>query len=163
MRNKLFDRLQQVCFPDAVGFESVSKKLDTDLLNNARGTYKTRLEKCSSAWPAGSVNAGSPHPVLITQRHHEELQELHRALNLAIEDIIERWWTDEQAQFPQRMPLEPQEEDLLRVNHPIHFILFVHCYLTIVTDDLSLQSGYTQIHAFFDPGMRDKVLGDRIS
>ncbi|CAI7633937.1 unnamed protein product [Penicillium glandicola] len=117
MRNKLLDRLQQVCLPNSVDFKSVSEGPDADLLVKARGTYISRLKTCSSSWPAGSLNATSPHPVLITQRHHEELYELHRALNLAIEDIIERWWTDEQAQFPQRMPLEPGEEDLLRWIH----------------------------------------------
>lgn len=48
--------------------------------------------------------------------HQEQGRKLHEALGLAIEDIIERWWTDEEARFPQRMPLEPQEEDLLRVS-----------------------------------------------
>ncbi|KAJ5644203.1 uncharacterized protein N7484_006710 [Penicillium longicatenatum] len=72
------------------------------------------LSNWSSSWPAGSLNASCPHPVLITQRHHDELSNLHFALNLALEDIIQRWWTDEEAQFPQRMPLEPEEEELLR-------------------------------------------------
>lgn len=114
MREKLSERLQQICFSDARGFEPVSKEQDNDPLIRSRSLYKSRLKRCSSAWPSGSIDAGSPHPVLISQRHHEELQELHRSLNLAIEDIIERWWTDEEAQFPQRMPLEPQEEDILR-------------------------------------------------
>lgn len=128
MRNKLFERLQQVCLPDAVGFESVSERPDTDLLDKARDTYISRLKRCSSSWPVGSLDASSPHPVLITQRHHEELHELHLALSLAIKDIIERWWTDEQAQFPQRMPLEPGEEDLLRVSHPIPLLWVLdHC------------------------------------
>jgi hypothetical protein len=128
----MLDHLQQVCFPDAVDFKSVPAGLDTDLLNKARDTYTSRLRRCSSAWPAGSVDAGSPHPVLITQRHHEELSELHLALNLAIEDIIERWWTDEQAQFPQRMPLEPQEEELLRVSPPT-LLIFCHFICLIIT------------------------------
>lgn len=77
-----------------------SEKPDANLLDKARDTYTLRLKRCSSAWPAGSLDASSPYPVLITQRHHDELDELHRALNLAIEDIIERWWTDDRAQFP---------------------------------------------------------------
>lgn len=119
MRDKYFERLQHVCLPDAVGFESVSEGQDVKLLDKARAIYTKRLKRCSSSWPAGSLNASSPHPVLITQRHHEELHELHLALSLAINDIIERWWTDEQAQFPHRMPLEPEEEDLLRVSYLI--------------------------------------------
>ena len=120
MRNKSFDRLQQVYFPDGGGFSFVSsEEPDADIVAKVRGTYISRLKGCSSSWPAGSLGASCPHPVLITARHHEELSELHRALNSAIEDIIERWWSDEQAQFPQRMPLEPGEEDLLRVSHQL--------------------------------------------
>ncbi|KAJ5503924.1 hypothetical protein N7463_006798 [Penicillium fimorum] len=65
----------------------------------------------------GSVDASCPCPVLTTQRHDDLLRNLHLALKLAIEDIIERWWTDEEAQFPLRMPLEKEEEDLLRWMH----------------------------------------------
>jgi hypothetical protein len=52
----------------------------------------------------------------MTDRHDRNLRELHEALVLAITNIVERWWTDIDAKLPQRMPLEPQEEDLLRVN-----------------------------------------------
>lgn len=118
MKNQFFDHLQQVYFSDGVDFSFVSSgDPDADTVTKVRGTYLSRLKGCSSSWPAGSLGASCPHPVLITERHHEELSELHRALNLAIEDIIERWWSDEQAQFPQRMPLEPGEEELLRVSH----------------------------------------------
>lgn len=117
MKNVFSDRLQQICFADAVDFSFVSSKdRDTDLLNKGRAPYVERLRKWSSTWPSGSLNAACPHPVLITDQHHDELSDLHQALNLAIEDIIDRWWTDEQAQFPQRMPLEQEEEDLLRVS-----------------------------------------------
>ncbi|KAJ5608759.1 hypothetical protein N7528_009326 [Penicillium herquei] len=106
---------RQVYFPDGVDFSFVSsEEPDADTVTKVRATYIARLKACSSSWPAGSLDASCPHPVLITERHHEELSELHCALNLAIENIIERWWSDEKAQFPQRMPLEPGEEDLLR-------------------------------------------------
>ncbi|OQD88118.1 hypothetical protein PENANT_c004G03270 [Penicillium antarcticum] len=59
----------------------------------------------------------SPHPVLVTKQHQEQVKNLHVALNLAVEDIIERWIKDEDAQFTNRMPLEPEEEDLLRWMH----------------------------------------------
>ncbi|KAJ9492464.1 hypothetical protein VN97_g763 [Penicillium thymicola] len=118
MKNLFSDRLQQICFADAVNFSFVSSEdRDTDLLDKGRAPYVERLRKWSSTWPAGSLNAACPHPVLITDQHHDELSDLHQALNLAIEDIIDRWWTDEQAQFPQRMPLEQEEEDLLRWMH----------------------------------------------
>ncbi|KGO76100.1 hypothetical protein PITC_006430 [Penicillium italicum] len=94
MRNIFSERLQQVCLPDAADFSSMpSEGPDADISEKARNVYVSRLKEWSSSWPAGS------------------------ALRLAIEDIIQRWWTDEEAQFPQRMPLEPGEEDLLRWIH----------------------------------------------
>ena len=138
-----------------------SEKPDANLLDKARDTYTLRLKRCSSAWPAGSLDASSPYPVLITQRHHDELDELHRALNSAIEDIIERWWTDDQAQFPQRMPLEPGEEDLLRVS-PTHPSLSVIGYYSILTI-CRYESGSTQTQPCSDRGMRDRGPGDRTS
>ncbi|KAJ5253430.1 hypothetical protein N7505_012093 [Penicillium chrysogenum] len=73
-----------------------------------------RLSNCSSSWPAESLDASCPYPVLTTQRHDNDMRNLHLALKSAIEDIIKRWWTDREARFPLRMPLESEEEDLLR-------------------------------------------------
>ncbi|RAH78069.1 hypothetical protein BO86DRAFT_403162 [Aspergillus japonicus CBS 114.51] len=42
---------------------------------------------------------------------------LHEALVSGLSSIVDTWWTDEQAAFPRRMPLEPHEEDLLRWLH----------------------------------------------
>ncbi|KAJ6486947.1 hypothetical protein C8R45DRAFT_996565 [Mycena sanguinolenta] len=42
------------------------------------------------------------------------MRAIHDALVLAITSIVERWWTDAEANFPQRMPLEPAEEALLQ-------------------------------------------------
>lgn len=128
MRNKSLDNLQQVCLTDTVDFTFASPEEPcAELLAKARGAYVSRLKRCSSSWPTGSLDTACAYPVLITQSHHEELYELHQALNLAIEDIIARWWKDEQAQFPQRMPLKPDEEDLLRVSHyifPLPIVLY---------------------------------------
>ncbi|KMU86017.1 hypothetical protein CIHG_03548 [Coccidioides immitis H538.4] len=52
--------------------------------------------------------------VPLRANHYQNIQALHEALVLAITNIVERWWTDSVAKFPERMPLEPQEEDLLR-------------------------------------------------
>ncbi|PGH15470.1 hypothetical protein AJ79_02447 [Helicocarpus griseus UAMH5409] len=64
-------------------------------------------------WYHGSNNASCPRPILITNKHQDQLLQLHTALIAAIVDIVERWWTDTDAGFPGRMPLEKQEEDLL--------------------------------------------------
>lgn len=67
-------------------------------------------------WGAGDIyQTCSPHPVLITPAHKKQLQSLSEALSTAIVDIVNRWWSDTEARFPERMPIEPFEEDLLRV------------------------------------------------
>ncbi|KAK2766866.1 hypothetical protein FQN54_006180 [Arachnomyces sp. PD_36] len=66
------------------------------------------------SWPEGLYLASCHNPIAITQNHQRQLVELHDALTAAIIDIVERWWTDASARFPERMPLEPQEEDLLQ-------------------------------------------------
>ena len=110
--------LHLISFPDAVDYSPVSSEgLDVNLLNQSRRNYISKLSECSSSWPAGDLEASCPFPVLITQRHDDDMRNLHLALKLAIEDIIERWWTDDKAQFPLRMPLEQEEEDLLRVSY----------------------------------------------
>ncbi|CAG8254893.1 unnamed protein product [Penicillium nalgiovense] len=115
MRNPSFDPLHLISFPDAVDYSPVSPEgLDVNLLGQNRHSYISKLNNCSSSWPVGSVDASCPCPVLTTQRYDDDLRNLHLALKLAIEDIIKRWWTDEEARFPLRMPLEPEEEDLLR-------------------------------------------------
>lgn len=66
-------------------------------------------------FPAGFLSTGCPYPILVTQGHLERLEEFHVALDLAITSIVERWWSDVDARFPQRMPLEAYEEQVLQV------------------------------------------------
>lgn len=101
MRSKILDRLHLVYLPEAETCSPLpSSGLDAGTVEEIRRKYVSRLSNWSSSWPSGSLNSSCPHPVMITQRHHEELSNLHFALNLALEDIIERWWTDEEARFP---------------------------------------------------------------
>jgi hypothetical protein len=57
----------------------------------------------------------SPHPALLPEQFLEDIQAFHKALAIALNNIVERWWTDTEADFPSRMPLEPQVTDLLQV------------------------------------------------
>ncbi|KAE8352569.1 Clavaminate synthase-like protein [Aspergillus coremiiformis] len=73
------------------------------------------LGLCSgSAWHKSSRSACSPRPVLVTSAHQRQWRALNEALVLAITDIVERWWSDPAARLPERMPLDPEEEELLR-------------------------------------------------
>ncbi|KFG79746.1 hypothetical protein MANI_008773 [Metarhizium anisopliae] len=65
-------------------------------------------------WPKDSYKANCPSPILVNQRHQGHLERLHEALTSAITDIVQRWWSDTEANFPQRMPLAKDEEELLR-------------------------------------------------
>lgn len=74
------------------------------------------LQMCpAETWHKGSYASGCPRPILVTEHHQHQLEKLHEALTLAITDVVERWWTDVAAQFPQRMPLAKEEEDILQV------------------------------------------------
>ncbi|KHN99638.1 uncharacterized protein MAM_02491 [Metarhizium album ARSEF 1941] len=66
------------------------------------------------AWPKSSYKAMCPSPILVNQQHQGHLESLHEALTSAVTDIVQRWWSDKEADFPQRMPLARDEEDMLR-------------------------------------------------
>ncbi|EAW23663.1 uncharacterized protein NFIA_032270 [Aspergillus fischeri NRRL 181] len=60
-----------------------------------------------------------PHPVLVPNTFMASLKEFHVALSAALTNIVQRWVVDEKADLPSRMPLERQEEDLLKWIHEI--------------------------------------------
>ncbi|OAA60622.1 hypothetical protein ISF_05661 [Cordyceps fumosorosea ARSEF 2679] len=73
------------------------------------------LAKCPpTLWPHGSYRASCPRPILISESHCRQLKDLHGALTAAMNDIVSRWWRDKAANFPARMPLEEEEEQLLQ-------------------------------------------------
>lgn len=78
------------------------------------------LQLCPShVWPKGSHELACPRPILIAEQHQEKLAQLNASLFKAITDVVERWWTDANAKFPARMPLDCEEEELLRVGSPL--------------------------------------------
>ncbi len=54
-------------------------------------------------------------PLYVPPSHLHEIRELQEALGKAIVSIVDRWWTDKEADFPHRMPIRQYEEDLLKV------------------------------------------------
>jgi hypothetical protein len=56
----------------------------------------------------------SPHAVAVSDDLFSRLTQLHVLLGRVFVDIVDRWFTDEKARFPERMPLDPSEESLLR-------------------------------------------------
>ena len=64
-----------------------------------------------------AANLHERHPpfnICISERFVSHVREIHRLLDRALVDIVERWFSDKDADFPNRMPLEKHEEDLLR-------------------------------------------------
>jgi hypothetical protein len=115
-------RLQQVHVGiPSKGFVPVeSYQGGKDLYEEEHQRLQTSLLRLcpSHVWYNGSHDACCPRPILVTQQHQDQLLALHTALVAAITDIIERWWTDSEARFPERMPLAEAEEELLRVVSP---------------------------------------------
>ncbi|KAK6859078.1 hypothetical protein PG995_004931 [Apiospora arundinis] len=73
------------------------------------------LDFCPAGlWPYNSYQTACPRPILVGQHHQRLLQDLSEALIVAITDIVERWWTDDEANLSRRMPLEKGEEDILK-------------------------------------------------
>ncbi|KAH6951991.1 hypothetical protein DER45DRAFT_605913 [Fusarium avenaceum] len=56
----------------------------------------------------------NPHPFVLPNDFLVNLEQFHEALALAIDNIVDRWWKDDDANLPSRMPLEPRVEKLLR-------------------------------------------------
>lgn len=111
-------QLQQICLaPQEKDYFPLSAEtVDASIHKDNRDRYVSKLKSWSSLWPNGSLDSACPHPVLVTKQHLDQLSQLHEALSLAIEDIIERWWTEEGARLSKQMPLKSEEEDLLRVS-----------------------------------------------
>jgi hypothetical protein len=56
----------------------------------------------------------APFNICLSQSFAAHVRDIHRLLDRALVDIVERWFTDVNANFPTRMPIERHEEDLLR-------------------------------------------------
>lgn len=94
---------------DVASFSSEEARFQEKLLNLCP----------ANLWPKASYTTGCPRPVLVGQYHQQQLKDLHEALTAAITDVVQRWWSDKDARFPERMPLEDKEEELLQVSQSI--------------------------------------------
>jgi hypothetical protein len=90
---------------------------ETSLDEQHEKLQATLLGLCPAhLWHNGSYSAGCPRPILINKHHQQRLERLHEALVISITDIVQRWWSDGDARFPERMPLRREEEDLLKAS-----------------------------------------------
>lgn len=94
------------------------KASDATRMADFHAMQASLLSSCSE-WLYNTRLQGCPHPMVVPQPQLDSIETLHTLLCSAITNIVERWWTDEEARFPQRMPLESYEEDILRVSRHI--------------------------------------------
>ncbi|RAL16828.1 uncharacterized protein BO97DRAFT_420219 [Aspergillus homomorphus CBS 101889] len=92
------------------------KSAKKDVQHQQKQTLNSYFESLTSGCRR-NVNNNSPNPLPMSERLQRNVAKLHEALVTGLSSIVDTWWTDEQAAFPQRMPLEPHEEDLLRWLH----------------------------------------------
>ncbi|KAJ5100508.1 hypothetical protein N7456_006560 [Penicillium angulare] len=105
--------------PEASGSTIPVSQTDQATRVQARELYQSRLRDLSrgAQCALGSAYPFSPHPVNLATDILQELRQLHEALDVAVTNIVDRWWTDKEADLPSRMPLEPQEVELLQWIH----------------------------------------------
>ena len=112
-------QLTQICIGyDSNEFAPVTRNtIDTGAFAREEAhLQETVLKLCpADLWHHGSYASGCPRPVLVERHHQVQMRTLHEALTAAITDIVQRWWSDTEARFPGRMPLEAEEEELLQV------------------------------------------------
>lgn len=126
---------RSICFPQDEDCFYHPEDVDTRTRSTLLEKYHSELEKCSprETWAGDAHKKSVPYPVLGTEKHQLQLSELSEALVLAITDIVERWWSDTDSRFPDRVPVEPVEEKLLKVRsrscHLLTFYLnFAECF-----------------------------------
>ncbi|KAI2732198.1 hypothetical protein CBS147332_1337 [Penicillium roqueforti] len=113
---KPVNHFSSICFPQSGENFFHPADIDPETRSALLEKYHLELEKCSrrETWAGDAHHKSVPYPVLGNEAHQRQLSELSEALVLAITDIVERWWSDVEARFPKRMPVEPVEENLLQ-------------------------------------------------
>ncbi|KAI5456511.1 hypothetical protein BGZ63DRAFT_95612 [Mariannaea sp. PMI_226] len=110
--------LLQVCLAATKDTESVvlPEQVDQDRRMSDKCLFVANLQNVISrygqvSWIAKVCN---PHPAVLPVQFLKNVELFHEAVALALDNIVERWWKDEEANFPGRMPIEPRAEALLR-------------------------------------------------
>ncbi|KAI1733856.1 hypothetical protein F4680DRAFT_440313 [Xylaria scruposa] len=118
MENMTPTRLQQIQV--AIDYANDISTISSVTSNNDNAQEHARfqanlLSKCpAQVWPEDFYRAACPRPILVTDYHKQRISKLSQALTSAMNNIVERWWSDQEARLFERMPLKPEEEDLLK-------------------------------------------------
>lgn len=85
---------------------------------------RPKLAEVLPKWPFNWDKRTPPCHIFVPPSALRMLQNLNSALTKASLNIIERWFLDYDAKFPERMPLTSAEERLLRVRSILHLESF---------------------------------------
>ena len=91
-----------------------TKHLDEKLYNKEIQEFRESLLGSSSNWPKQYDTVASPLPALIPENLQQHVDQLGNILTRAVTNIVERWWSDEESKFWQRMPILEHQEAVLR-------------------------------------------------
>ncbi|KAM0480058.1 hypothetical protein ACHAP7_005266 [Fusarium lateritium] len=108
--------LMQVSVSRSVEEKRIIPAYRTSLARRAKelATYRKHLHADAEGVFFGIMTRISPFVIAVPDPLFSKLEQLHILLGRVFIDIVERWFTDEDARFPERMPLDPSEEALLR-------------------------------------------------
>lgn len=112
--------------PPALEQISLSLSVEQDVVANATSCSQQRerrdleivrqsiQQQLGGPLPFNLHERHPPYNICMTSAFASHVKDAHVLLDKALVDIVERWFTDEEASFPARMPLEKHEEELLR-------------------------------------------------
>ncbi|KAH8821364.1 hypothetical protein F5884DRAFT_84107 [Xylogone sp. PMI_703] len=110
--------LQQISLSLSVAKDAIAPATATSYKRRDRDLKVVRQHTdpyhFGDAYPFRLNERHSAFTICMTSSFKDQVEDLHKLLDRALIDIVERWFQDTQAAFPSRMPLEPHEEDLLR-------------------------------------------------
>lgn len=108
--------LMQVSVSRSVEEKRIIPAYRTSLARRAKelATYRKHLYADAEGVFFGIMTRISPFVIAVPDPLFSKLEQLHILLGRVFIDIVDRWFTDENARFPKRMPLDPSEEALLR-------------------------------------------------
>ncbi|KAK1149716.1 hypothetical protein N8T08_005270 [Aspergillus melleus] len=107
---------EQVCWSviDATGQPMPAIEANKEDRNHEAETYRNLTPHINQPGYSPRHETLSPHPILTDKKFILDLEYFHGALVKAVVDIVDRWWTDTDADFPTRMPLEAPVEAALQ-------------------------------------------------
>ncbi|PYI05973.1 hypothetical protein BO78DRAFT_128353 [Aspergillus sclerotiicarbonarius CBS 121057] len=110
--------IQQICLASTISPANPvpPKASRQEIQCQQKEKFSSKFENLTSGC-GGDLKNSSPNPLLVPPKLDRSVAKLHEALVIGLTSIVERWYADEQAAFPRRMPLESHEEDLLQWLH----------------------------------------------